>query len=419
MMQLESLPRSSTVSPSCTRVVLVRHGRSTFNEQGRYQGSSNASVLTQQGWQTAIQTGKMLQNIRFDAIYSSPLQRVQETIAAIQQGMQSSSADGLPDQLSSPRQEVPIYADSALREIDLPIWEGLPFAEVRQRFAIDYQRWKRQPHQFWMCRFEANQSESDQSGQSMPDDGFFPVLDLYDRASHFWQRILSRHRGQTLLIVAHGGTNHALLSTAIGLAPQHHHTLQQSNCGISVLEFPEHRSAQLRSLNSTHHLNEALPKLKEGKRGLRLLLLPLDPDANYPTAAIQSLAHQLQSTAIDLSVSATFLQARQAIDQMLQHHPNTLQFETVAVDFLQSWRHMIANRTADSDQLVTGLVVTNAQQIKLLIADAIGLSHDRAQSIYLRPGDLSILHYASMQYAPVLQSLNSNSVVSCFQDISV
>ncbi|HAA32071.1 MAG TPA: hypothetical protein DCE56_35680, partial [Cyanobacteria bacterium UBA8553] len=32
-----------------TRVILVRHGQSTYNLLGLYQGSSDESVLTQQG----------------------------------------------------------------------------------------------------------------------------------------------------------------------------------------------------------------------------------------------------------------------------------------------------------------------------------------------------------------------------------
>lgn len=36
-----------------TRAILVRHGRSTYNEQGRFQGSCNDSVLTTKGKKSA------------------------------------------------------------------------------------------------------------------------------------------------------------------------------------------------------------------------------------------------------------------------------------------------------------------------------------------------------------------------------
>lgn len=68
---------------SSTRVILVRHGRSTYNEAGRYQGSSDDAVLTQKGKETAQLVGQMLNGMAIDAIYTSPLRRVQETIGEI------------------------------------------------------------------------------------------------------------------------------------------------------------------------------------------------------------------------------------------------------------------------------------------------------------------------------------------------
>ncbi|MEL7246110.1 MAG: histidine phosphatase family protein, partial [Cyanobacteria bacterium J06573_2] len=62
-----------------TRVILVRHGRSTYNEQQRYQGCCDESVLTEKGKLQALKTGLALSQIRFDAVYVSPLKRTQET----------------------------------------------------------------------------------------------------------------------------------------------------------------------------------------------------------------------------------------------------------------------------------------------------------------------------------------------------
>ena len=62
-----------------TRVILVRHGQSSYNIEGRIQGRLDASVLTQTGKNTARQVGEALQSLKFDAIYSSPLQRAKQT----------------------------------------------------------------------------------------------------------------------------------------------------------------------------------------------------------------------------------------------------------------------------------------------------------------------------------------------------
>ncbi|MEO0771139.1 MAG: histidine phosphatase family protein, partial [Cyanobacteria bacterium J06649_4] len=61
--------KPSTLQPS-TRIILVRHGRSTFNDQGRYQGSSNQSVLTSHGITTAQLVGDSLTHIPIDIIYT-------------------------------------------------------------------------------------------------------------------------------------------------------------------------------------------------------------------------------------------------------------------------------------------------------------------------------------------------------------
>ena len=55
------------------RLVLVRHGLSSFNAKGLIQGRTDDSFLTDNGYDQASRTGKVLSKINFDKIYSSPL----------------------------------------------------------------------------------------------------------------------------------------------------------------------------------------------------------------------------------------------------------------------------------------------------------------------------------------------------------
>jgi probable phosphoglycerate mutase len=130
-----------------------------------------------------------------------------------------------------------------LREIDLPAWQGRFHQEVQTEFAEDYRCWKQYPHQFTMVDPQTKQRT-------------YPVRDLYGRSQQFWQDILPRHRGQTLMVVSHSGTNRALINTALNVGPAHYHALKQSNCGISMLKFSagESLSAQLEALNWIGHL---------------------------------------------------------------------------------------------------------------------------------------------------------------------
>ncbi|NJM66461.1 MAG: histidine phosphatase family protein [Acaryochloris sp. RU_4_1] len=222
-----------TLSAHETRVILVRHGQSTFNEQERHQGSSDESVLTELGKATARQTGQFLSGVVIDALYVSSLKRAQETASEMLSMM--TPTVNLQD----------VHVVWQLREIDLPAWQGRFHKEVQTEFAEDYRCWKQYPHRFTMADPQTKQRT-------------YPVRDLYGRSQQFWQDILPRHFGQTLLVVSHSGTNRALINTALHLEPAYYHSLKQSNCGISVLKFFQGNtlSAQLESLNWTGHLNE-------------------------------------------------------------------------------------------------------------------------------------------------------------------
>jgi hypothetical protein len=64
-----------------------------------------------------------------------------------------------------------------------------------------------------------------------------------------------------------------MIVTATGIGIELFSSLQHSNCGISILEFPARaENARLEALNLTAHVGERTPKLKEGKRGVRVLL---------------------------------------------------------------------------------------------------------------------------------------------------
>ena len=65
------------------RLVLVRHGLSSYNAKGLIQGRTDESILTDEGYEQAQKAGKALSKINFDKIYSSPLlerQRLQKQL---------------------------------------------------------------------------------------------------------------------------------------------------------------------------------------------------------------------------------------------------------------------------------------------------------------------------------------------------
>ena len=65
------------------RLYLIRHGKTVFNEERRYQGGGCDSDLTATGVAQAEETAENLKELSFDKCYSSPLGRVQRTTEII------------------------------------------------------------------------------------------------------------------------------------------------------------------------------------------------------------------------------------------------------------------------------------------------------------------------------------------------
>lgn len=297
-----------------TRVIILRHGQSTFNSQGRIQGRSDASVLTDRGREDAQTTGKALKGLKFDRVYCSPLQRAQQTAREI---------------LSCLEDEYSLQTDDRLLEIDIPLWENMLNTEVSAKYGAEYQAWKKRPHELKMLLPQADGSEKEH----------FPVLALYDQASKFWQEILPQHAGETILIVAHNGINRALISTGLGISADRYHSVQQSNCGVSVLNFSGGwgENVQLESLNQTSHLGQSLPTFRPPNQGPRFLLIrhgetdwnragkfqgQIDVPLNDHGRNQGSLAAEfLKTVPIDFGFTSTMLRPKETAQIILKHHP--------------------------------------------------------------------------------------------------
>uniref|UniRef100_A0A2N9FKR7 2-carboxy-D-arabinitol-1-phosphatase n=1 Tax=Fagus sylvatica TaxID=28930 RepID=A0A2N9FKR7_FAGSY len=176
------------------RVVLVRHGQSTWNEEGRIQGSSDFSVLTKKGEAQADTSRQMLFDDSFDICFSSPLIRSKRTAEIIWGS-----------------REAEIITDSDLREIDLYSFQGLLKHEGQAKFGPAFRQWQVDAANFNI-------------------DGHYPVRELWARARSCWNKILV-HESRSVLVVAHNAVNQALVATAIGLGTEYFRILLQSNCG--------------------------------------------------------------------------------------------------------------------------------------------------------------------------------------------
>ena len=297
-----------------TRVIIVRHGESTYNVEGRVQGHCDKSTLTVRGQAMATQVGVALASIAIDVVYSSPFQRTRETTAL-----------AIADRTNSA--EV-LYNDD-LKEVNLKLWEELLFKDIEAEFPVQMEQWRSAPHNLHLKGTAADGTEVDS----------YPIVDLYEQATRFWNATLPKHPNQTLLIVAHSAINRALINTAIGLTAAEHQRLEQSNCCISVLNFSGQfgEPVQIESLNLTAHLGDALPKIKHD-RVKRLLLVrhgetnwnregrfqgQIDIPLNeYGQHQAQQAGDFLKAVKIDAAVTSSMSRPKETAELILKHHPD-------------------------------------------------------------------------------------------------
>ncbi|MEO0853758.1 MAG: histidine phosphatase family protein, partial [Cyanobacteria bacterium J06648_11] len=195
----------------------------------------------------------------------------------------------------------------------------------------------------------------------------------------------------------------AAISTATGLDASHYHVLQQSNCGISQLVFPPHsRTAQMETLNHTEHLGETLPKLKEAKQGVRLLLVPA---TEISDARAIALARRWHTIDLDFCLSESGAAACVA-HRLLSDRPATTRYFYDSAD-RPEWQ-LTLDRQLDlaerSGELLTGAIVASEAYIRAHVDRHLGRTS--RSRWHPQPGTFSVIHYPHANRLPSIQALN-------------
>jgi probable phosphoglycerate mutase len=206
--------------PSPVRLLLVRHGQSTWNREHRIQGQLDPP-LSEEGRSQAERLGQRLAGRRLAGFYSSDLTRAFET-----------------SQLIGPLVGIDPEPVAGLREIYLGDWEGLTTDELALRFPEAWARWSEEPN--WdavpggegAARFEA-------------------------RSAAALDAILQRHSHGDVLVVTHGGLIQVALHRILGQASRGLFPFKIQNASISVIEKRDGRTI-IGGVNDTSHLEPAL-----------------------------------------------------------------------------------------------------------------------------------------------------------------
>lgn len=196
---------------TATTVYLVRHGSVLGAETRRFIGHLDVP-LSPLGEAQIAALADRLRGIRLDAVYCSDLRRARRSAEIL----------AVPHRLTP-------AADPALREFAMGDWDGLRAEDIRALDAIAFEAWMADVGRF---RFPGGESLQDLEAR------VFPAFDA----------IVDRHAGGTVAVVAHGGSNRAILCRALGLGPERLLALGQDYAALSVLEHAGTRWT-LRMLN--------------------------------------------------------------------------------------------------------------------------------------------------------------------------
>lgn len=203
------------------KVVLVRHGKTKWNEEGRYQGKVDVP-LSAEGAEQARKVGLALKHLPVKAVYSSPLSRCVETAKEIAR-----------------HHSLEVVQVEELKEINHGEWEGMLAKEVERKYPELLRLWKEKP-----------------AVVKMPGEGGESLQDVYERVTRALKEILSKHsEDELVVVVSHDATNKVAMCHFLGVDLNKFWAFKQANCGITVVEYsPKTGRVIVHVANATSHL---------------------------------------------------------------------------------------------------------------------------------------------------------------------
>ncbi|XP_047262335.1 phosphoglycerate mutase-like protein 4 isoform X2 [Capsicum annuum] len=163
--------KSENVTPCFTEIIVIRHGETEWNADGRIQGHLDIELNDVGRQQAMAVAARLSKEPRISVIYSSDLKRAHETAEIIARRCG----------------DLEVIKDPELRERHLGDLQGTSLREAAKSQPMAYKTFL-----------------SDRSDQEIPGGG--ESLDhLYERCTSCLQRIAMKHRGKRVVVVSHGG----------------------------------------------------------------------------------------------------------------------------------------------------------------------------------------------------------------------
>ncbi|MGB7926306.1 MAG: histidine phosphatase family protein [Pyrinomonadaceae bacterium] len=203
-----------------TSVLLIRHGQSQGNAEGRF-GGHTSTPLSQRGRLQTEATARALASETFTAIYSSDLRRAVQTAEPLAR-----------------LTRLEINKTEAFRERSVGVMEGLTFEEAAAQHPEQYGALLRRDFDHVLVGGESYRQ-------------------MLDRASRHLDHAIEQHRGGRIIIFSHTGTICILTLHLMGAldAPELRPVwITTANCGITRFELRSDGFVRVLAINDTRHL---------------------------------------------------------------------------------------------------------------------------------------------------------------------
>ena len=203
-----------------TRIIVVRHGQTAWNEgEGeRFRGRAGVE-LDDKGIRQTRATAARLAQWEVAAIYSSPLKRALSTAKILAEPLR-----------------LQVQLMEGLIDIDYGRWQGISLKEAAEDDSKLYELWLKSPH---LVTFPQGES----------------LEQVQKRVVSAVESLVPQHPGQSIVLVSHKVVCKVLFCSLLGLDTSHFWQLQQDPCAINLVEADENTVA-IASLNDNCHLKE-------------------------------------------------------------------------------------------------------------------------------------------------------------------
>ncbi|HEU65489.1 MAG TPA: histidine phosphatase family protein [Chloroflexi bacterium] len=205
------------------KLILVRHGETSWNKERRVQGGASDIELNDTGMEQARRLANFLKNEPITAILSSPMQRAIATAKTI-----------------ASHHQLPLEIDHRLKELKVGELEGMSVANVSTTFSQFLIKW-------WQDKKTTNSPDEEN------------LAELQQRAWKVIESLLERHKTgpehddkTTVVVVSHYFVTLAIILKALNLPLDCFVKFRVDLGGVSILEFRDF-GTRLVTFNNTSY----------------------------------------------------------------------------------------------------------------------------------------------------------------------